>query len=83
MITNLQANGTFTEVLSDLQQQIAYLQSTSNDGLLSSNCTGYFSGLESAKKADRDVQETKRQQFKDVMAAFYQVVKSALGKSDS
>lgn len=51
-ITVLSTNGSFTNFLQNHAQAVAYLQNTGNDGLISTNCTGYFTGLQAANTID-------------------------------
>jgi len=81
LITNLQSNGSFTDVLTERATEIAYLQDTSNDGLLTSNCTAYFTGLDSARQTDRTAVEAKQQYFRAAQQAFFEILRSIIGNN--
>lgn len=50
------ANSSFADFLQKNTQAVAYLQNASNDGLISTNCTGYFTGLQTAHMNDMTAQ---------------------------
>ena len=61
VIADLQANGTYTQVLQKRSAQVAYLQNSGNGALLVSNCTQFFVGLNAARQTDQQaVQQQQR-----------------------
>ena len=80
LIDNLQSNGSFTNILADGAQQVAYIQSSSSTALISSNCTGFFFGLQNAKDADRDALVEKFQYYRIAIDAVMQTLRNLLGR---
>ena len=80
LINTLQTNGSFTQVLADRAQEIAYIQSATNTALLSSNCTAYFTGLTTAINADRAVVKTREQYFRAAADATKQIIVNLIGR---
>ncbi|CAF3454873.1 unnamed protein product [Rotaria sp. Silwood1] len=78
-ISSLRSNGSFAQALQNRQQAIAYLEDENNTDLLSSNCTAFFSGLESARKSDRDALDLQRQQDFAVGRALFNIIQSLVG----
>lgn len=80
LITNLQANATTNAVL---QQQypnfVAYLKNTSNQALLTSNCTSFVSNLKVAQRADKIAVLTTELQARQIQRQFQQVARTAIG----
>ncbi|CAF4102988.1 unnamed protein product [Rotaria sordida] len=56
VITQLNNNGSFTDFFEKRKEETSYLQNADNTALLTSNCTQYFKGLDSARTRDKVAQ---------------------------
>ena len=79
LINTLQANGSFTQFLADRAQGVAYILSSDNAALLSSNCTAYFIGLNSATNADQTALQAKLQYYQIADNALKAIIRSLIG----
>ena len=79
LITTLQSNGSFTQVLSAHANAIAYLTNSANTALLSSNCTAFCSGLQAAKQADQAAGQVQQQYARSAGQAVSQIIQSLYG----
>jgi len=79
LITTLQTNGSFTQVLANQAQEVAYLQNSTDSTLLSSNCTAYFAGLNNAIQADQQALQTQLQYQQIAAQQLFQIVYSLVG----
>ncbi|CAF1052834.1 unnamed protein product [Rotaria sordida] len=52
LITELNNNGSFTDLAKNREKEWAYFQNATNNELLASNCTEYFAGLNAARALD-------------------------------
>ncbi len=82
LITSLESNGSYSNVLADRAQEITYIQSADNAALLSTNCTGFFSGLKNAKNLDGQAQQQQRAYQRTAGRLFYQIIQSLVGEND-
>ncbi len=82
LITTLQGNGSFAQVLAARAQAIAYVTNSANTALLSSNCTAFFSGLQAAKKADQAAAQVQQQYFRIAGQALFALIQSVTGGSN-
>ena len=80
LFTTLQANGSFSQALTDRAQEVAYIQNANNAAVLSSNCTGYFSNLKIALNADRAVVEAREQYQRIVAKAIMDIIGNLIGR---
>ncbi|CAF2994087.1 unnamed protein product [Rotaria sp. Silwood2] len=85
IITQLINNGSFTDWLQQHAQEVAYFQNADNTALLSSNCTGYFSGLDAARALDMTAQNQREQYTKIGNGLFRDILHNLVGnvKDDS
>lgn len=60
-IADFRANSSFTQALNNQANAVAYILNDDNVDLLSTNCTGFFSGLRQAKKLDWQALKVQRQ----------------------
>ena len=79
LITDLTANGTFTSVLTERQNEITYINSDDNKAILSSNCTQFFTGLDAARDLDRQAEKQQMELQRTARDLFVQIVRSLLG----
>jgi hypothetical protein len=79
LITTLQTNGSYGRVLQDHTQTIAYIQSDPNAAVLSSNCTGYFVGLQNAQKLDQNAEEQQEQYEENLDFLYIKIIQSLVG----
>ncbi len=79
MISTLQSNGSFGQFLTAKAQEIAYLTNADNTATLTTNCTGYFSGLQAAKLADQTAVKAQFQYIQSAAQAFKQILQSFIG----
>ncbi|CAF1980645.1 unnamed protein product [Rotaria magnacalcarata] len=61
LITQLTNNGSFTAVLQQRAQELAYYNNAANTPLLTSNCTQYFAGVNAASVLDNAANLKQRQ----------------------
>lgn len=80
LFTTLQANGSFTQVLADRAQEVAYIRNADNTALLSTNCTAYFSNLKTAIDADRAIVETREQYQRIAAKATMDIITNLIGR---
>lgn len=78
-ITTLETNGSFTGVLQQHNQAIAYIQNSANTNILSSNCTAYFNGLTNALKLDKIAEEQEENYEESVYRQLRQILQSVIG----
>ncbi len=81
LITTLQSNGSYSQVLTNHAQEIAYIQNSNDSALLSSNCTAYFAGLKAAKQADQAAIQLQQQYQSAAAQAFFQIIQSLVGNN--
>ena len=79
LFDTLESDESFTQVLGDRAKEIAYIRSSSNAKLLSSDCTAYFNGLKSAVDADRVVVEARLQYYHIAAEAMMKIVQKLFG----
>ncbi|UJR38044.1 hypothetical protein I4U23_030726 [Adineta vaga] len=79
LITDLQANGTYDKVLEKRQNEINYINNANNTGVLSSNCTQFFTGLNAARTLDRQAQEQEWSIQRTAGRLFFQIIQSLVG----
>jgi len=79
LIATLTTNASFTQFLQQHTQATAYIQNAANGNLLSSNCTGYFSGLQAAKSLDQQAAQAQQQYQQIAVQAFFQIIQSLVG----
>lgn len=80
LITNLQLNSTYNPVL-QLQSPnfVSYLQNTTNQALLSTNCTAFVTNLKMAKLADELAERIRENIAFNIQYQLKQVARSATG----
>jgi len=78
-LTNLATNNSYAEILSEHNQAIAYIQSGTNTAVLSSNCTGYFDGLNNARKLDEIAQKQQEKYAENANRQLMQIIQSVIG----
>jgi hypothetical protein len=78
-LTNLATNNSYAEILSEHNQAIAYIQSGTNTAVLSSNCTGYFNGLNNALKLDETAQKQQEKYAENANRQLMQIIQSVIG----
>jgi hypothetical protein len=79
LITTLQTNGSFGQVLTSVAQEVAYIQNSTDAALLSTNCTAYFAGLNSAIQADQQAAQIQLQYQLIAAQQFSQIVYTLVG----
>ena len=79
VIGTLQSNSSFAGALQKQANQIAYIQNSANGELLASNCTGFFTGLASARQLDRQANTQQRQYERTVRRLLMNIVRSVTG----
>jgi len=79
LITTLQSNGSYSQVLTNHAQEIAYIQNSTDAALLSTNCTAYFAGLNSAIQADQQAAQIQLQYQLIAAQQFSQIVYTLVG----
>jgi hypothetical protein len=79
LISTLNSNGSFGQVLTARAQEVAYLTNTANAATLTSNCTAFFTGLQSAKATDQAAAQVQFQYTQIAAQAFFQIVQSLVG----
>ena len=78
VIETFEANSTYNSILkSESANFIDYLKDSTNQGLLTTNCEGFLQGLQSAKKADKDLEHTKKKLIKQIEKEFKQAAHDA------
>ncbi len=82
LINKLQANSSYNSVL-QLQSAnfVSYLQNTTNQALLSNNCTAFMTNLKAAKSADNAAEYTRQQIASNIQQQFQQVAHNATGSN--
>ena len=81
LIGVLQLNSSFAGALQRQTQQITYIQSADNAALLSSNCTGFFSGLKAARQRDWKAGKQQQQYQQIVRRLLENIIRSLTGTS--
>jgi hypothetical protein len=83
LINNLQANSTYNSTLK-LQSAnfVSYLQNTTNQALLSTNCTIFFTNLKAARLADKAAERTRQQITSEIERKFEQVTRNVTGSNE-
>lgn len=79
LISTLQSNGSFAQVLADRANEIAYIQSSNSATRLSSDCPGFFTGLKSAKDADDAALKARFQYYRIAAAALMKTIGELIG----
>ncbi len=75
VIDNLQANGTYSSIFNSQSANfIAYLKDTKNQGLLQTECEGFITGLNSAKKADKEFAREQKKLSREIGKQLKQVM---------
>jgi hypothetical protein len=82
LITTLESNGSYSNVLADRAQEITYIQSATNAALLSTNCTGFFSGLNNARSLDSQAQQQQQAYQRTAGRLFWQIIQSLVGGNE-
>ncbi|CAF2648189.1 unnamed protein product [Rotaria sp. Silwood2] len=83
LISNLQANSSYNSVLQlEMVNVVSYLQNTTNQALLSTNCTTFVTNLKAAKSADEAAERTREQIASDIQRQFKQVAHNATGSNN-
>lgn len=80
-IDTLQSNGSFTNVLADAAQQVAYIQSSTSAALITSNCPEFFHGLKNAKDTDRDALMEKFQYYRIAINAVMRTIQNLVRRN--
>ena len=78
LISTFQSNGSFAQVLADRANEVAYIQSSTNAALLSSDCTAFFTGLKNAKDADDTAMKARFQYYQIAATAMMQTIRSLI-----
>jgi ribosomal protein L22 len=78
LINNLQVNSSYNSIL-QLQSAnfVSYLQNTTNQALLSTNCTTFVTDLKAAKSADQEAERTRQKIASKIEKEFQQVARNA------
>ncbi len=79
LLTTLDTNGSYSRVFQDHTQTIAYIQGDPNATVLSSNCTGYFVGLQNAQKLDQNAEEQQEQYEENLDFLYIKIIQSLVG----
>jgi len=79
VITTLERNGSYTEVLQKHKQAIAYIKSNTNFDVLSLNCTEYFNRLNNAWQLDEQAEEQKRYYEENAIRLLQQMLQPVIG----
>ncbi|CAF3090235.1 unnamed protein product [Rotaria sp. Silwood2] len=79
IITQFINNGSFTDWLQQHAQEMAYFQSDANTVLLSSNCTGYFRGVDVVRALDTTAQNQREQYTKIANGLFEDILLNLVG----
>ncbi|CAF2671290.1 unnamed protein product [Rotaria sp. Silwood2] len=79
LITTLETNGSYTQVLQKRAQAIAYLKNDNNTELLSSNCSQFFAGLKDAQKLDAQALLQQKRYEDNAVRLYKQIFQSLLG----
>jgi len=82
LITTLESNGSYSNILADRAQEITYIQSATNAALLSTNCTGFFSGLNNARNLDSQAQQQQQAYQRTAGRLFWQIIQSLVGGNE-
>ncbi|CAF3222944.1 unnamed protein product [Rotaria sp. Silwood2] len=82
LITQLNSNGSFAQVLQQKTQEIGYIESDSNAALLSSNCTQYFKGLAAARNADMQTQR-QQQEYQNIATRLFKQISANFWSNDN
>ncbi|CAF0865800.1 unnamed protein product [Rotaria sordida] len=78
LINNLQADSLYNSVLQiQMANVVSYLQDTTNQALLLTNCTTFVTNLKAAKSVDKTAERTRQQIASDIHRPFQQVVRNA------
>ncbi len=76
LINTLETNGSYTEILNKHVHAIAYIESSSTEVLISSNCTEYFNGLNAARKLDTKAEEQQAELEDNANRLFSKILQS-------
>ena len=79
LITTLQSNSSFAQVLADRANEVAYIQSSNSAARLSSDCPGFIAGLKSAKDADDAALKARFQYYHIAAAALMKTIGELVG----
>lgn len=76
VIESLEANSTYTAVLqSQSANFLRYIKDSTNQNSLKENCEGFFDGLKSARKADKDHQRAQNELSHEIQKQLKQATK--------
>lgn len=81
VITTLQSNGSFAAVLASKAQEIEYVTNATNTALISTNCTAYFDGFNTARETDQEAQKAAQQYYKIAGDLLKQAIQALTGGS--
>jgi len=81
VITNLQSNGSFSGFLAAYANSIAYIENATNTALVSSNCSAYVSGLQSALQADQNNLQLQKSYIQAAFSSLAQAIQSLTGNN--
>ncbi|CAF1382004.1 unnamed protein product [Adineta steineri] len=79
MITSLEANPSYNNVLQDHAQTITFLKSGTNANILSSNCSEYFQLFQNAQNLDQIAQQQQLAYENNIDNLFRKVLNSVAG----
>jgi len=83
LINNLQANSTYNSTLKlQYANFVSYLQNTTNQALLTTNCTVFFANLKAAQLADNAAENTRQQIAAKIEQQFEQVTRNVTGRDE-
>jgi hypothetical protein len=78
LINNLQANSSYNAILQlQFDNFVSYLQNTTNQALVSTNCTTFVNDLKAAKSADQEAESTRQKIASKIEKEFQQVACNA------
>ncbi|CAF0860764.1 unnamed protein product [Rotaria sordida] len=78
LINNLQENSLYNSILQiQMANVVSYLQDTTNQALLLTNCTTCVTNLKAAKSVDKTAERTRQQIASDIHRQFQQVARNA------
>ncbi|CAF1047359.1 unnamed protein product [Rotaria sp. Silwood1] len=80
LINTFQANSLYNSVLqTEMANVVSYFQNTTNQALLSTNCTAFMTNLKTAKLADKVAAQARDQIASDIRRQFKQAALNATG----
>ncbi|CAF1343487.1 unnamed protein product [Rotaria sp. Silwood1] len=79
LITTLESNDSYAQVLEKHPNAIAYFKNDDNEALLLSNCNQFFIGLKNARKLDVQVLIQQQKYEQDVNRLYRKIIESLVG----